>query len=176
MKVITMESSAFRSLMEQIAEIAAHIRAVSSDKKAVSPDRLLPTREAAYLLNVSTRIFQCMRSEQHIGKMEIIKQEQDMLRVVTKRTLTSVSRSPHPSSTVCRQRTTMPCSSWARNRCSSILGNCGDNPIVTSWIEKNVTDENLYPRYQTLQKGVKYRIFKNLLFAVLDKKQYFCPH
>ena len=43
MKVITMESSAFRSLTEQIAEIAAH------------------------LLNVSTRTLQRMRSEQRIG-------------------------------------------------------------------------------------------------------------
>ena len=55
MKVITMESSAFRSLTEQIAEIAAHVRAASGDKKAASPDRLLTTREAAHLLNVSTR-------------------------------------------------------------------------------------------------------------------------
>ena len=34
MKVITMESSVFRSLTEQIAEIAAHVRAASGDKKA----------------------------------------------------------------------------------------------------------------------------------------------
>ena len=67
MKVITMESSAFRSLTEQIAEIAAHVRAVSGDKKAESPDRLLTTREAAHLLNVSTRTLQRMRSEQRIG-------------------------------------------------------------------------------------------------------------
>ena len=26
------------------------------------------------------------------------------------------------------------------------------------------------------KKEIKYRIFKNLLFAILDKKQYFCPH
>ena len=45
MKVITMESSVFRSLTEQIAEIAAHVRAASGDKKAASPDRLLTTRE-----------------------------------------------------------------------------------------------------------------------------------
>ena len=67
MKVITMESSAFRSLTEQIAEIAAHVRAASGDKKAASPDRLLTTREAAHLLNVSTRTLQRMRSEQRIG-------------------------------------------------------------------------------------------------------------
>ena len=67
MKVITMESSVFRSLTEQIAEIAAHVRAVSGDKKAAPPDRLLTTREAAHLLNVSTRTLQRMRSEQRIG-------------------------------------------------------------------------------------------------------------
>jgi len=43
MKVITMESSAFRSLTEQIAEIAAHVRAVSGDKKAASSDTKLRT-------------------------------------------------------------------------------------------------------------------------------------
>ena len=67
MKVITMESSAFRALTEQIAEIAAHIRAASDEKKSESPDRLLTTREAAQLLNVSTRTLQRMRSEQRIG-------------------------------------------------------------------------------------------------------------
>ena len=67
MKVITMESSVFRSLTEQIAEIAAHVRAASGDKKAASSDRLLTTREAAHLLNVSTRTLQRMRSEQRIG-------------------------------------------------------------------------------------------------------------
>lgn len=67
MKVITMESSVFRSLTEQIAEIAAHVRAASGDKKAASSDRLLTTREAAQLLNVSTRTLQRMRSEQRIG-------------------------------------------------------------------------------------------------------------
>ncbi len=68
MKVITMESSAFTALTEQIAEIAAHVRAASGDKKADNPpDRLLTTREAAHLLNVSTRTLQRMRSEQRIG-------------------------------------------------------------------------------------------------------------
>ena len=67
MKVITMESSAFRALAEQIAEIAAHIRAASGEKKSEAPDRLLTTREAAQLLNVSIRTLQRMRSEQRIG-------------------------------------------------------------------------------------------------------------
>ena len=67
MKVITIESSAFTALTEQIAEIAAHVRAVSGDKKAEPSDRLLTTREAAHLLNVSTRTLQRMRSEQRIS-------------------------------------------------------------------------------------------------------------
>ena len=66
MKVITMESSAFTALTEQIAEIAAHVRAVSGGRKEEAPDRLLTTREAAQLLNVSTRTLQRMRSEQRI--------------------------------------------------------------------------------------------------------------
>ena len=67
MKVITMESSAFTALMEQIAEIAAHVRTVSGERKEEAADRLLTTREAAHLLNVSTRTHQRMRSEQRIG-------------------------------------------------------------------------------------------------------------
>ena len=67
MKVITMESSAFTALMEQIAEIAAHVRAVSGERKEEAADRLLTTREAAHLLNVSTRTLQRMRSEQRIA-------------------------------------------------------------------------------------------------------------
>ena len=67
MKVITMESSTFRSLAEQIAEIAAYVRTVSGGKKGTLPDRLLTTREAAHLLNVSIRTLQRMRSEQRIG-------------------------------------------------------------------------------------------------------------
>ena len=38
----------------------------TGDKKAASSDRLLTTREAAQLLNVSTRTLQRMRSEQRI--------------------------------------------------------------------------------------------------------------
>ncbi|WP_455635251.1 helix-turn-helix domain-containing protein [Parabacteroides sp.] len=67
MKVITMESSAFQTLTEQIAEIAAHVRAISGEKESEAPDRLLTTREAAHLLNVSTRTLQRMRGEQRIA-------------------------------------------------------------------------------------------------------------
>ena len=62
-----MESSAFTALTEQIAEIAAHVRAVSGGRKEEAPDRLLTTREAAHLLNVSCRTLQRMRSEQRIA-------------------------------------------------------------------------------------------------------------
>ena len=62
-----MESSAFTALTEQIAEIAAHVRAVSGERKEKSADKLLNTREAAHLLNVSTRTLQRMRSEHRIG-------------------------------------------------------------------------------------------------------------
>ena len=64
MKVITMESSAFTALTEQIAEIAAHVRAVSGGRKEEAPDRLLTTREAAHLLNVSCRTLQRMRQSE----------------------------------------------------------------------------------------------------------------
>ena len=67
MKVITIESSAFRALTEQIAEIAAHVRAVSGEREEEPSERLLNTREAARLLNVSTRTLQRMRNEQRIG-------------------------------------------------------------------------------------------------------------
>ena len=62
MKVITIESSAFTALTEQIAEIAVYVRAVSGERKGESSDMLLTTREAAHLLNVSTRTLQRMRS------------------------------------------------------------------------------------------------------------------
>ena len=63
MKVITIESSAFTALTEQIAEIAVYVRAVSGERKGESSDMLLTTREAAHLLNVSTRTLQRMRSD-----------------------------------------------------------------------------------------------------------------
>ncbi|NBH90506.1 helix-turn-helix domain-containing protein [Parabacteroides distasonis] len=62
-----MESSTFTALTEQIAEIAAHVRAVSGGRKKEAPNRLLTTREAAHLLNVSCRTLQRMRSEQRIA-------------------------------------------------------------------------------------------------------------
>jgi excisionase family DNA binding protein len=66
MKVITIESSAFTALTEQIAEIAVYVRAVSGERKGESSDMLLTTREAAHLLNVSTRTLQRMRTDHRI--------------------------------------------------------------------------------------------------------------
>ena len=66
MKVITIESSAFTALTEQIAEIAVYVRAVSGESKGESSDMLLTTREAAHLLNVSTRTLQRMRDDHRI--------------------------------------------------------------------------------------------------------------
>ena len=58
MKVITMESSAFTAMTEQIAEIADIVRAVSGESKgrrieAETETSCYTTREAAHMLNVS---------------------------------------------------------------------------------------------------------------------------
>lgn len=66
MKVMTMESSAFQALMEQIAEIAAHVRKSNQEKQEPAADRLLDTNETARLLNVSKRTLQRMRDEHRI--------------------------------------------------------------------------------------------------------------
>ena len=52
MEVITMESSAYMALTEQIAEIASHIRK-SEDKKAGLPDRQVDSAEAARILGIN---------------------------------------------------------------------------------------------------------------------------
>ena len=69
MKVITMESSAYKEMMAQIANIAGYIREARDEKKRKreTEDKLLDTAQAAKMLNVSTRTLQRMRSEQRIG-------------------------------------------------------------------------------------------------------------
>ena len=70
MKVITIESSAYQAMMEQITEIAGYIRELKEEKQrqdAATKDCLLNTAQAAELLNVSTRTLQRMRSEQRIA-------------------------------------------------------------------------------------------------------------
>ena len=64
MKVITIESSAYQAMMEQITEIAGYIRELKED--AATKDCLLNTAQAAELLNVSTRTLQRMRDDHRI--------------------------------------------------------------------------------------------------------------
>lgn len=69
MKVITIESSAYQAMMEQIAEIAEYIRELKEEKQrqnAATKDCLLNTAQAAELLNVSTRTLQRMRNDHRI--------------------------------------------------------------------------------------------------------------
>ena len=57
MKVITMESSAYKEMMAQIANIAGYIREARDEKKRKreTEDKLLDTAQAAKMLNVSKR-------------------------------------------------------------------------------------------------------------------------
>lgn len=66
MEIVTMESSAFRALTEQIAEIAGYIRKSDGTKQKAEQERLLDTEEAARMLNVSKRTMQRMRDEHRI--------------------------------------------------------------------------------------------------------------
>ena len=65
MKVITIESSAYRTMLEQIAEIASHIRK-SEEKKAGLTDRQVGSAEAARILGISRRTLQRMRDGHRI--------------------------------------------------------------------------------------------------------------
>ena len=68
MKVITMESSAYKEMMAQIADIAGYIREARDEKKREleTEDRLLDTAQAAKMLNVSKRTMQRMRTDHRI--------------------------------------------------------------------------------------------------------------
>ena len=68
MKVITMESSAYKEMMAQIANIAGHIREARDEKKRKreTEDKLLDTAQAAKMLNVSKRTMQRMRTDHRI--------------------------------------------------------------------------------------------------------------
>ena len=61
MKVITMESSAYKAMMEQIAEVAGYVREIREAMKRENTDRLLDTNEAA-----SKRTLQRMRDDHRI--------------------------------------------------------------------------------------------------------------
>lgn len=68
MKVITMESSAYKEMMARIAEIAGYIREIRDEKKRkeATDDRLIDTAQAAKMLNVSKRTLQRMRTDHRI--------------------------------------------------------------------------------------------------------------
>ncbi len=67
MKVITMESSAYKEMMAQIANIAGYIREARDEKKRKrNRDKLLDTAQAAKMLNVSKRTMQRMRTDHRI--------------------------------------------------------------------------------------------------------------
>lgn len=69
MKVITIESSAYQAMMEQIAEIAGYVRELKAEKQrqeTAAKDCLLNTAQTAELLNISTRTLQRMRDDHRI--------------------------------------------------------------------------------------------------------------
>lgn len=66
MKVITIESSAYRAMTEQIAEIADYVRRNMETGRQEPSDRIIGTDEAARMLDVSKRTLQRMRSEHRI--------------------------------------------------------------------------------------------------------------
>jgi len=65
MEIITIESSAFKELTEQIKEIASHIRKMTV--REVKMDEMLTSFEAANLLRVSRRTLQRLRRNRTIG-------------------------------------------------------------------------------------------------------------
>ena len=70
MKVITIESTAYQGMMEQIAEIAGHVRELRKERErrqeAETKDRLLDSAQAAGLLSVSLRTLQRRREDHRI--------------------------------------------------------------------------------------------------------------
>ena len=63
-----MESSAYKEMMAQIANIAGYIREARDEKKRKreTEDKLLDTAQAAKMLNVSKRTMQRMRTDHRI--------------------------------------------------------------------------------------------------------------
>jgi len=62
MKVITIESSAYKAVTEQIAEIAGFVREVRNARREKNTDRPVGTEEAARMLGVCKRTLQRYRS------------------------------------------------------------------------------------------------------------------
>jgi len=69
MEIITIESSAFKELTEQIRDIAAFVRMQGAAvKKETSPQKeYLTSREVCKMLQVSNRTLQRMRDAKAIG-------------------------------------------------------------------------------------------------------------
>lgn len=67
MEVITIESSAFKELTEQIKEIAMHIRKEEMREVKIEAEEMMTTSEVAQLLRVSHRTLQRMRANHIIG-------------------------------------------------------------------------------------------------------------
>ena len=75
MEVITMESSAFKMLTEQIADVAKLVALIYSNArentKRRSMELVLTSSDAAKMLGVSKRTLQRMRSENRIDFIKI---------------------------------------------------------------------------------------------------------
>lgn len=66
MEIITMESSAYRELVDKIERIAVYVRK-SEEAKSDTPDVWLDNREVMSLLGISKRTLQRMRENKQIG-------------------------------------------------------------------------------------------------------------
>lgn len=69
MEIITIESSAFKELTEQIRDIAAFVRmqGAAVKKETSSPKEYLTSKEVCKMLQVSNRTLQRMRDAKAIG-------------------------------------------------------------------------------------------------------------
>ena len=96
MEVITMESSAFKMLTEQIADVAKLVALIYSNArentKRRSMELVLTSSDAAKMLGVSKRTLQRMRSENRIDFIKIGNQcryqVEAIERMVEERTIT----------------------------------------------------------------------------------------
>lgn len=66
MEIITIESSAFKELTEQIKEIAMHIRKKEMHEVKIDAEDMMTTEEVAKFLRVSPRTLQRMRAHRII--------------------------------------------------------------------------------------------------------------
>lgn len=66
MEIITMESAAYKSIVERIEEIATHVRKHPPEKRENSTEGLLDNHAMMRLLSVSRRTLQRLRDEKRI--------------------------------------------------------------------------------------------------------------